>query len=290
MASYILSNRVCRGLALPLGSTLFFNSGAAGETKVSVNMSISAHAAMGLAAVACLHLGACNRGSARSLPRGSDMAATECRGKEVSGTDVNEDGRADIEHISRNGRRLCSKADMNFDGKTDVVRFYGPDGRTVAHEQHDFDFDGRVDQLSFYEGGELSRKELDTNFDNAIDTWLFCSGGWVVRSERDRRHDGKVDAWETYVEGVIVEASYDENNNGRPDRWDVFRNGRLISTQYDENGDGKPDRTEEMPLQSMGPADDVLRCMQVEVAEVATSPPKDPEAEGSNEESQGVPQ
>jgi len=260
-----------------------------GEAKVSVNMSIFARAAFRLAVAACLVVSGCAKGSSRSLPSGSKMEAFECSGKEVTRTDVNEDGRADIEHVRRNGRRFCSKADMNFDGKTDMERFYEADGERVAHELHDFDFDGRIDQLSFYEDGRLTRLELDTSFDNAIDTWLWCSDGWVSRSERDRRSNGRPDVWELYENGLVVEASYDNNNDGRPDKWDVFQGGKLVLTKHDDDGDGVPDRTDEMPLQSLGPADDALRCERVEEAEIATAQPKRPVAQGSQGVSQGVP-
>lgn len=253
-------------------------------------MSIFAGAVFGLAAGACLMASGCAKGSSRSLPSGSKMEAFSCSGREVTRTDINEDGQPDIEHVGRSGRRFCSKADMNFDGKMDMERFYEDDGETVAQERHDFDFDGRIDQLSFYEDGRLTRKELDTNFNNAIDTWLWCSNGWVSRSERDRKSNGRPDVWEVYEQGLIVEASYDDNNDGRPEKWDVFRGGKVVLTKYDDDGDGKPDRTDEMPLLSMGAADDALRCEQVEEAEIATTKPKEPAAQGSEEVSQGVPE
>jgi hypothetical protein len=62
------------------------------------------------------------------------------------------------------------------------------------------------------------------------------------------------------VQGLITEAQYDDDNDGRIEKWDSFRSGKLVLTQYDDNGDGEPDRSHDMPLQSMGPADDVLRC------------------------------
>lgn len=260
-----------------------------GEAKVSVNMSIFARIALGLVVLTGLTAFGCAKGSSRSLPSGSNMQVFECDGKEVTTTDVNEDGRADIEHFGRNGRRFCSRADMNFDGKMDMERFYEADGEQVRLELHDFDFDGRIDQLSFYENGRVTRKELDTSFDNAVDTWLWCSDGWVSRSERDRRSNGRADVWEVYENGLVVEASYDNNNDGRPDRWDVFRGGKLVLTKYDDNGDGVPNRTEEVPLQSMGPVDDAFRCEQVQKAEIATAQAKEPQAQGSQEVSQGEP-
>jgi hypothetical protein len=235
-------------------------------------MSNFAHGWVWLTTVLCFSLLGCSKGgtSATTLPDGSKGEGGACGGNRVSATDVNEDGRVDIEEVQRGGRTYCMRADMNFDGKIDVERFYEDDGVQVSHERHDFDFDGRLDQLSFYEDGKLVRKELDTNFDNTIDTWLWCSSGWVVKAERDRQRDGKADVWETYAEGVMVEAEYDENNDGRVDRWDSFRNGKLVLTQYDDNRDGEPDRSHEMPLQSLGPADDALRCESVTTAELAT--------------------
>lgn len=231
-----------------------------GTQEVTANMSNFAHAVVGLAVMACLPAQGCKSGSSSTLPRGSMAEAQQCKGNQVTATDVNQDGRVDIEQVSRNGRPFCTRADMNFDGKIDVERFYEDDGERVSQERHDFDFDGRIDQISFYENGELVRKELDTDFDNTIDTWLWCENGWVIRAERDRQHNGRVDVWESYQQGLITEAQYDDNSDGRADKWDSFRNGKLVLTKYDDNGDGEPDRSREMPLQSMGPADDALRC------------------------------
>lgn len=234
-------------------------------------MSTFAHAWVGLALVASLAMSGCakNQGGQSTLPAGSKGVGADCAGNRTTAIDVDEDGRPDIEHVERSGRLYCSRADMNFDGKVDVVRFYEGDGVNVSHERFDFDFDGLLDQLSFYESGELVRQELDTNFDNIIDTWLSCSGGWVSRAERDRQRDGKADVWETYENGVMVEAEYDENYDGRVDKWDSFRNGKLVLTQYDENRDGEPDMSHEMPLQSLGPPGDALRCKSTTPLEVA---------------------
>jgi hypothetical protein len=221
--------------------------------------------ALGLLAAACA-----KQSSIRvSLPKGSMAAIEECAGNRMSSTDVNEDGRPDVEQVERGGRLHCMRADMNFDGKIDVVRFYDADGVGVAEERYDFDFDGRLDQLSFFEAGEVVRQELDTNFDNTIDTWLWCSNGWVTRAERDRQRDGRADVWETYEQGVMVEARYDDDSDGQVDRWDSFTKGRLVLTQYDENEDGNPDLAKEMPPQSLGPADDALRCTRASTDEVA---------------------
>lgn len=231
-----------------------------GTSEVATNMSVFAHARVCFAVLVSLPVLGCGGGSSSTVPRGSMAGAAPCEGNRVIATDVNEDGRVDIEHVQRNGRRFCTKADMNFDGKIDVERFYESDGVQVAKERHDFDFDGRLDQLSFFEAGKLVRKELDTNFDNTIDTWLWCDGGWVVRAERDRQRDGRVDVWEVYEQGLMTEAKYDDDNNGRVEKWDSFRGGKLLLTQYDDNGDGEPDRSHDMPAQSMGQAEDALRC------------------------------
>ncbi len=272
MAPYILS--IWPAVDLPEGRDRPYYLGVhspGGTTEVTANMSIFAHGSAGLAVLVCLGAFGCSKGGAASttLPKGSLSGIGECGGNRVTATDVNEDGRADIEHVKRGDRLYCTRADMNFDGKFDVERFYEEDGVGVAQERYDFDFDGKLDQLAFYENGELVRKELDTNFDNTIDTWLWCSAGWVAKAERDSQRDGKVDVWERYAEGVMTEAEYDENNDGRVDRWDSFRNGKLVLTRYDDNRDGKPDRSHEMPLQSLGPADDVLRCESATQNEVA---------------------
>ena len=160
---------------------------------MAATMSILVHRQAWLAVLVSLAAAACGRGgsTASTLPSGSRGEALACEGNRVESTDVNEDGRADIEQVQRGGRPYCMRADMNFDGMIDVVRFYESDGVSVAQERHDFDFDGQLDQLSFYQDGKLVRKELDTNFDNTIDTWLWCDGGWVVKAERDRQRDGK---------------------------------------------------------------------------------------------------
>ena len=107
-------------------------------------MSNFAHAAIGLAVVACLPSVGCHQSPSSTLPRGSMAEGAECEGNQVTATDVNEDGRVDIEHVSRNGRRYCTKADMNFDGKVDVERFYDGDGEQVAQERLYFLLDVRL--------------------------------------------------------------------------------------------------------------------------------------------------
>jgi len=260
MAPYILSIGGPQTCAGPSITPILRDNGFSGYLEVATNMSDFAHAWVGLAILVSLPGLGCAKGSSGTVPRGSMAKAIPCEGSQVIATDVNEDGRVDIEHVERNGRRFCTKADMNFDGKVDVERFYEGDGVQVATERHDFDFDGRLDQLSFFQAGQLVRKELDTNFDNTIDTWLWCEGGWVVRAERDRQRDGNVDVWEVYEQGFMTEAKYDDDNNGRVEKWDSFRGGKLVLTQYDDNGDGEPDRSHDMPLQSMGQAEDALRC------------------------------
>lgn len=287
MAPYILSNGPCGGLARCSKPTLFLESPPLGVPKVSGNTSVLRIAVSGLAVAACLGTYGCSQRAKGTVPTGSKVGAQVCDGKDKERIDVNGDGRADIEHVMRNGRRVCTKADMNFDGKVDVERFYESDGVTLAHVRHDFDFDGQVDQLSFYEDGRLARIEMDTTFNNSIDTWLWCTEGWVSRSERDRSANGKPDVWEGYDKGLIVEASYDENNDGQPDRWDVFRGGKLIMSKHDDSGDGQPDRTDEVPLRSLGPADDALRCEPVEVAENMAASTSGSSDAGADDAAQG---
>lgn len=283
MAPYILSIEPATDLRLPPDPLYPSKDLLSGGHRVTANVSDFAHAVVGIAVLAMLPLGACRGSSASTVPTGSKAEVGPCEGPRAVATDVDRDGRVDVEEIHRNGRRFCTKADMNFDGKIDVERFYGSDGVQIAQERYDFDFDGRLDQLSFYQDGQLVRKELDTNFDNTIDTWLWCGNGWVVRAERDRQRDGKVDAWEVYEQGLMTEARYDDNNDGRVDKWDTYRGGKLVLTRYDDSGDGEPDRSHDMPLQSMGPADDALRCEGTSEGEASSMMPADTKPSASQE-------
>ncbi len=230
---------------------------------------------------------ACSQDGAEAAARGTELVA--CAGDERAEVDVNGDGAIDVREFYRKGKRVCVQSDLNFDGQWDVERFYDGSGVVVAHERFDFDFDGRIDQRSYYENGRLVRIELDTNFDDAVDTWLWCTQGWVARAERDRHSDGAVDVWEDYNDGLIVEARYDEDRDGLPERWELFRDGRLVLVKYDDNADGQPDRTDEIPVQSIGAADDALRCEAKAAAEAKPSQPGDLTSTGSERMTNGEP-
>jgi hypothetical protein len=191
--------------------------------------------------------------------RATPLERADCEGDQDLLTDANGDGRANIRHVMRNGRRHCSEIDINFNGRADVIRFY-ENGDVVLREQHDFDFDGKLDQDTFYAGGRVERKELDTNFDNVVDTWLWCDGGQLSRLERDRRRTGRVDTWELYEQGQLVEVRYDENNDGLPERWELYRGGKLRTVKFDTNGDGHPDLEEPGMSESMVDTSAPIRC------------------------------
>jgi hypothetical protein len=181
-------------------------------------------------------------------------------GPVTEGVDVNNDGRADIQHHTDGGRTLCVEIDMNFDGRVDVTRFFEADGTTVLREEHDFDFDGRLDEITYFSGGAIVRKELDTTFDHRVDTWMWCENGFVSRAQRDRRNRGEADVWETYAEGMLSEARYDDNHDGRVEKWEIFRNGSLVEVRFDLDNNGEADRNDPVHPDDAGPPEERLRC------------------------------
>jgi hypothetical protein len=188
------------------------------------------------------------------------LVAKDCSGGDTKEVDVNSDGKPDITHHVRGGKRLCSVMDLNFDGRGDLLRFYADDGEALKLEQHDYDFDGRIDDQIFYKAGTVSQKELDTNFDGLIDTWMWCKGPLVEKAERARRKPGRVDTWETYSKGMLAEIQYDENADGRVEKWESFQDGSLTEVRLDTTGDGKADRTDPAGSASSDQRDKQVSC------------------------------
>lgn len=210
---------------------------------------------------------ACNKGGSdgtttaeqrRTQPQ--PLVAKDCSGGDAQGVDVNSDGKPDITHHVRGGKRVCSVMDLNFDGRADLLRFYADDGQSLKLEQHDYDFDGRIDDQVFYKSGQVTQKELDTNFDGLIDTWMWCKGPLVEKAERARRKPGRVDTWETYAKGMLAEIQYDENGDGRVEKWETFQQGSLVEVKLDTTGDGKPDRTDPAGAASSDQRDKQVSC------------------------------
>ena len=189
-----------------------------------------------------------------------DRVRCESQAPVTHGIDVNNDGRAAIQHPTAGGRMVCIEIDMNFDGRVDITRFFEADGTTVLREEHDYDFDGRLDEIAYYAGGVIRRKELDTTFDHRVDTWMWCEAGFVSRAQRDRHNRGRADVWETYAEGMLSEAHYDDNNDGRVEKWEFFRNGTLVEVRYDLDNNGEADRTDNVHPDDAGPPEERLRC------------------------------
>ena len=60
-----------------------------------------------------------------------DRVRCESQAPVTHGIDVNNDGRADIQHHTAGGRMVCIEIDMNFDGRVDITRFFEADGTPV---------------------------------------------------------------------------------------------------------------------------------------------------------------
>jgi hypothetical protein len=206
--------------------------------------------------------------------------------------DVNDDGYANVRHVSDGNRPVCTEIDLNLDGRVDVTRVFDAAGQT-SFEQFDLDFDGRLDQHSFYEGGKLLRKELDTNFDRMVDTWVWCSGPYLARMERDRHRRGRVDTWEDYERGLLSGVAYDDNADGKAERWEKYRLGRLTEVMLDMNKDGKPDHSEQPTSGFEGAAPEPVSCdgelvpaaspeqRQASAPPPPPTPPSEPAADGA---------
>jgi hypothetical protein len=188
------------------------------------------------------------------------LVAKDCSGGDTQGVDVNGDGKPDITHHVKGGKRLCSVMDLNFDGRGDLLRFYAEDGEALKLEQHDYDFDGHIDDQVFFKAGTVAQKELDTNFDGLIDTWMWCKGPLVEKAERARRKPGRVDTWESYNKGLLAEIQYDENGDGRVEKWEAFEDGSLTEVRIDTTGDGKPDRSDPAGSASSDQRDKQVSC------------------------------
>lgn len=154
--------------------------------------------------------------------------------------DVNNDGRADIVHVMKDGREACRIVDLNFDGAVDVYIYYDEKGQERRREA-DFDRDGRPDQITILKDGQIVENDRETNFDDKIDTWDYYQNGVIVRRERDSDGDAIIDQWWQF---------YDPN---RP---------KCATVAVDHNADGKPDADGQVDL-----------CNEGGVATGANAPP-----------------
>ena len=138
-------------------------------------------------------------------------------GNKVESLDANNDGKADIKRVMKNGKEICRITDLNHDGKPDMYEYYDASGQ-VRRREADYDDNNVVNSIEYFENGKLVRRELDTTNQGRIDTWDFFdpATGARIRRERDTTGDGKIDQWWTY-EGGNVTIAMDRNGDGLPD-------------------------------------------------------------------------
>lgn len=152
-------------------------------------------------------------------PRAEPMPHQQCIGSggDVQQVDVNNDSRADVRTVVRNGRPFCRETDANFDGRVDIVRFFDEQGREVRVED-DYDFDGKIDVVQEFANGVIRADVMDTNFDGRTDTWRDYEAGRIAVLRRDRNNDGRVDMWEYYdAGGRMAREAFDNDGDGQPD-------------------------------------------------------------------------
>lgn len=133
--------------------------------------------------------------------------------------DVNNDGRADLVRVKKDGREICRVVDLNFDGIVDTFWYFDEQQR-VRRRESDFDRDGRIDEIALYRAGIVYEKHRETNLDGKLDVWDTYVGGRLTRRLRDSNGDGKVDQWWSFpdpqrLDCPIIEV--DNNSDGKPD-------------------------------------------------------------------------
>jgi hypothetical protein len=87
---------------------------------------------------------------------------------DVTGIDLDADGRPDVRKFTRGGRELCRETDLNFDGKPDQIHVRDA-GRGASWLCQDFDADGRCDRLELHAPGRPVEELIDLDHDGDID-------------------------------------------------------------------------------------------------------------------------
>jgi hypothetical protein len=138
-------------------------------------------------------------------------------GNKVEMLDANNDGKADIKRVLKNGKEICRITDLDHDGTPDMFEYYDQTGQ-LRRREADYDHNGIVNSIEYYENGKLVRRELDTSNQGRIDTWDYFdpATGARTKRERDATGDGRIDQWWTY-EGGNVTIAMDRNGDGLPD-------------------------------------------------------------------------
>jgi hypothetical protein len=174
--------------------------------------------------VAAFGCGGGEAGVAGKLPddgraRTSTIEHEPCEesGNVVQALDANNDGKADIRKVSKNGREICRISDLNHDGNPDLFEYFDPSGQ-LRRREADYDDNGVVNAIEHFEAGRLVRRDLDTTNQGRIDTWDFLdpTTGAMVKRERDANGDGRIDQWWSYERGQVTIAM-DRNGDGQAD-------------------------------------------------------------------------
>lgn len=192
-------------------------------------ISLPARSLLSLACIPTLVLTgyACSQSATRG-PNGPDTAQRNLQivhepcdvsGESASRIDANNDGRADIVHVTEQGRERCRAVDLNFDGSIDSYLYFDDAGK-LRRRESDFDRDGVMDELALYKDGEIVEKHRETNLDNKLDTWDTYVSGQLTARERDTNGDGRVDQWWSFPVPDKPECPVvmtDQDGDGRPD-------------------------------------------------------------------------
>jgi hypothetical protein len=212
-------------------------------------------------------------GTASNGVRDTTLAHEPCAG-DGPREDANGDGKADVQHITKNGREVCRIADLDFDGKPELFSYFNESGQLQRRET-DLDGNGIPNMVDHFTNGKLTVRELDTASLGKIDTWeIFdAATGKRVRRERDQNGDGRVDQWWTW-QGEQITIASDKNEDGQPDPESalIWTTQGLVPAIPASGAPGTPSATPMPPTPSAAPT---AAAPPPSAAPIATAPAAD---------------
>ncbi len=115
-------------------------------------------------------------------------------------TDTDHDGKIDMWHTYKDGKKIRTAKDSDGDGKTDRYTLYLK-GRNLVLKEADTNFDGKIDRRLLMEWDPDKKMTLVTDRVQRIPT----PGYIVIWKEEDNNFDGKIETY--YEKGKAVPPS-----------------------------------------------------------------------------------